>query len=101
MSGGIDWDLRHRFGQELEDAVKAAIRAIGGRLPIGQALIVETGDLDVPYLVCAPTMEVPMYVADTNNAYLAMRAALRAVTRFNEAHPDAIQVLGVPGLCTG
>jgi O-acetyl-ADP-ribose deacetylase (regulator of RNase III) len=101
MSGGIDLDLRLRFGQQLEDAVQGAIRNIGGMLPVGQALVVETGDGEVPYLVCAPTMEVPMHVAHTNNAYLAMRAALRAVERFNEKHPGAIQSIGVPGLCTG
>src|SRR5262249_51293856 len=70
MDGGIDWDLRERFGYEIEDAVRDRIAAWGGLLPVGEAIVVETGDDEVPYLISAPTMEVPMVVRGTRNAYL-------------------------------
>ena len=61
MDGGIDAALSARFPQ-VEAQVQAEITQVGGMLPVGQALIVETGDWDVAYLVCAPTMELPSAV---------------------------------------
>lgn len=99
MGGGVDWALRERFRCGIEDTVREAIGARGGFLPVGRALAVETGDLDVPYLIVAPTMEVPMRVAETNNAYVAFRAALQcALELFREG---ALQAIAAPGLCTG
>jgi O-acetyl-ADP-ribose deacetylase (regulator of RNase III) len=101
MDGGIDLALRDRFGHEIQDAVQERIEALGGRLPVGEAIVVETGDDEVPYLICAPTMVVPSWVAETNHAYLAMGALLRAAGDFNQGHPGAIETIGIPGLCTG
>jgi O-acetyl-ADP-ribose deacetylase (regulator of RNase III) len=101
MDGGIDFDLRERFGYEIEDRVRDSIQDRGGMLPVGQALVVETGDVEVTYLISAPTMEVPTFVASTANAYHAMRALLLAALRFNERQPGAIATIAIPGLCTG
>lgn len=101
MSGGIDFALRERFGARIEDAVRERIDRAGGILPVGQAIVVETGDEEVPYLISSPTMEVPTDVAHTHNAYYAMRALLRAVQRFNARNPGAIETVAIPGLCTG
>ena len=101
MDGGFDLVLRDRFGLDIETRVQAAIDARGGKLPVGIALIVETGDAWVPYLIAAPTMEIPTIVADTHNAYKAMLALLRAAWQFNEAHPLSISSIAIPGLCTG
>lgn len=100
MDGGIDAVLSARFPQA-EAQVQSAIALVGDFLPVGQALVVETGDLDVPYLVCAPTMEVPSRVGHTDNAFRAMLALLSAVEQFNAAHDDVIEAVAVPGLCTG
>jgi O-acetyl-ADP-ribose deacetylase (regulator of RNase III) len=67
----------------------------------GDLLDVETDDLDVPFLVCAPTMEAPFCVAHTDNAYRAMLALLEEVDRFNAENDDAIVTVAIPGLCTG
>ena len=45
-------------------------------------------------------MRVPQNIARTANAYLAFRAALRAVRDFNDRHGDPISRLLVPGLGT-
>ncbi|MBS1725522.1 MAG: macro domain-containing protein [Armatimonadetes bacterium] len=100
MDGGFDLLLRVRF-PGVDVAVQREIDQLGGMLPIGHALVVETGDFDVPYLVSAPTMEVPMNIAHTNNVYLATRAVFRAVHEFNLENDGEIQSIAIPGLGTG
>ncbi len=100
MDGGIDAILNRRF-PHVESRVQAAIARVGTMLPVGEALIVETGDPDVPYLVCAPTMELPSRVSHTNNAFRAMHAILSAVELYNVENRDVIRSVAVPGLCTG
>lgn len=94
MDGGIDIVLRERFPL-VESRVQDAIAATGAPLPVGHCLVIETGDLDVPYLLCAPTMQFPTRVAHTNHAFLAMQAILKA------AADHGIASIAVPGLCTG
>jgi O-acetyl-ADP-ribose deacetylase (regulator of RNase III) len=102
MDGGLDLLLRERFvAGDIQGTVHEAIAAKGGRLPVGRALVVGTDDDEVPYLVVAPTMEVPCEVGHTVNAYRAMRALLRAVQRFNARGEGHIGSVAVPGLCTG
>jgi O-acetyl-ADP-ribose deacetylase (regulator of RNase III) len=100
MDGGIDAVLSRHF-PHVEERVQAAIAERGGALPVGRALIVATEDDVVPYLVCAPTMEVPGDFGHTTNAFRAMRALLSAIARFNADNEGAILSVGVPGLCTG
>jgi len=100
MDGGFDVLLRARF-PGVDVKVQREIDLRGGHLPVGHAIIVETGDWDVPYLVAAPTMEIPSPIAHTNNVFLAMRGLLHAVHRFNSNADSSIQSLAVPGLGTG
>lgn len=100
MDGGFDLLLRIRF-PGVDVAVQREIDAQGGLLPVGHAIIVDTGDFDVPYMVSAPTMEVPMNIAHTNHVYLATRAILETVHNFNQANDYAIQSVAIPGLGTG
>lgn len=101
MDGGIDGAYAQRFGQEMCDRLRTVLRAAwDGELPVGCAVIVETGDLSIPYLVSAPTMRVPADVSDTVNAYLAFRAALLAVRQANRRQPGMIRSVLCPGMCT-
>lgn len=100
MDGGIDLALSTRFPR-IEKRVQEAIAGVDILLPVGQALVVETEDGYVSYLVCAPTMEVPSHVGHTNNAFRAMLALLKAVEKFNAANEEPITSVGIPGLCTG
>jgi O-acetyl-ADP-ribose deacetylase (regulator of RNase III) len=96
MDGGIDLAYLNRFGQWLQPALQGAIAEhFGGELPIGQALIVETHDGSIPFMISAPTMRVPAPVPHSNHAYLALRAALRVATI-----QPGIQSVLCPGLCT-
>jgi O-acetyl-ADP-ribose deacetylase (regulator of RNase III) len=101
MDGGIDALYSRRFGWDLQERLQALLRAEhGGELPVGQAVLVETRDPEIPYCVSAPTMRVPMVVAETVNAYLAFRASLRLVLECNRRSPGAIKSLLCPGLGT-
>src|SRR5207247_1370786 len=86
-------------------AQKAVMAAIAehffGELPVGVALVVELSGQRFPFVVAAPTMRIPGSVANTLNAYLAMRAALVAVLRHNKSGGRPIRSLAVPGLGTG
>jgi O-acetyl-ADP-ribose deacetylase (regulator of RNase III) len=100
MDGGIDYALRERF-RGIEEQVRNGIAMAGSYLPVGMAIVVETLDLEVPYLICAPTMEIPSDVGNTRNAFLAMSALLSALDEFNAANDDVITSIAIPGLCTG
>jgi O-acetyl-ADP-ribose deacetylase (regulator of RNase III) len=64
-------------------------------LPVGQAIVAETGSKQFPFLITAPTMRIPGDVANSLNAYLAMCAILRAALN----HPKISSVL-CTGLCS-
>jgi O-acetyl-ADP-ribose deacetylase (regulator of RNase III) len=102
MDGGIDLVYLRRFGWELQARLQGHLKEEhDGELPVGQAIIVETYDAAIPYLVSAPTMRIPMNVSKTVNAYLAFRAAIRAVKLHNRERPQAaIRTVLCPGLCT-
>jgi len=102
MDGGLALQIVERFGMDLEDGVRGAIReGFAGEILVGQAVVLPTGG-NPPYLVYAPTTRTPQKAADSLNAYLATRAALAAVRTFNGIHGgEPIRSLILPGLCTG
>jgi len=100
MDGGLDHLLSERFGWDLEQRVQRAIQSRPMReLLIGEAIVVPTEDVRIPWLICAPTMRVPMRIRTTVNAYLAMKAILIAARTHKTDIP--IETLAVPGLGTG
>ncbi len=110
MTGEVDAVYARRFGVRLVSRVRDQIlEHHGGELLVGDAEVIETADGDIPFLICAPTMRVPMRVSDTVNPYLAARAVLRLV-RYGHfrgapfpgvAVRDLIGVVAMPGLGTG
>ena len=101
MDGGLDAQIVDFFGEDLEAEIQEMIGdRHDGELVVGLAEVVITQATQFPFLVVPPTMLVPQNVSRTVNAYLAFRAALRAVRTFNELHGDVIQTLLVPGLGT-
>ena len=101
MDGGIDAVYTHQFGERLQQRLQQLIAAEhGGELPVGMAVIVPTMHADIPWCISAPTMRVPRDVADTVNAYLAFRAALRAVLAHNASGQAPIERVLCPGLGT-
>lgn len=101
MDGGIDGAYTQYFGDQLQTSLQLHLHEEhGGELPVGQAVIVPTGDERIAHLISAPTMRLPMPVADTLNAYLAFRAAIRCVKQFNSSNAKPIESVLCPGLAT-
>ncbi|NML20631.1 Appr-1-p processing protein [Pseudoflavitalea sp. G-6-1-2] len=99
MDGGVDYAISERLGWELEKRLQQQIRELPeGELLVGRAMVLETGDKLIPYLISAPTMRIPTnFNIDTSvNAYLAMKAALLAALQ----HPH-ISSVAITGFCTG
>ena len=103
MDGGLDLAIRDHVGYKAEERLKKVIiDEYHGELPIGNAVIVETDNAKWPYLISAPTMRIPMNVSNTLNAYLAFRAILLAVSKFNQKHDrKVINSIICSGLGTG
>ena len=77
MDGGIDHLYSDCFGWDVQRRLQDIIRARHhGQLQVGVADIVETRHPRIPFVIAAPTMRVPMILADSVNPYLAARAAL-------------------------
>src|SRR5688572_23643489 len=99
MDGGLDYALSERFGWDLEKKLQKQIKELPeGELLVGQAILMETGDAEIPFLISAPTMRVPTnFNIDTSvNAYLAMKAIL-----IKAKNDNRISSVAIPGLCTG
>lgn len=102
MDGGIDWAISDLMEWKIHPIVQTMIaEKYDGEIPVGMAEVVPTGFPKFPYLVCVPTMRVPHDVSRTVNAFLATRAALLAVLRYNAAHNNPITSIAFPGMATG
>ena len=96
MNGGIDLAYSEYFGWGLQEDVQLRIKTeFDGELLVGQSFITETYDKDIPYIIIAPTMRIPMDVNESPNAYLTMKTILRTALQNN------VDYLLVCGLCTG
>lgn len=106
MDGGLDDLIRRAYAKDALDISHRVQRAIqedwAGEIPVGAALIVPTPGARFTHLICAPTMRTPRPVPRSLNAYLAFRAVLLAVRRWEHEHPDSpLRQVFCPGLATG
>ncbi|MBR9859814.1 hypothetical protein GYB22_03515 [bacterium] len=97
MDGGLDYAISRTLGWQVQERVQEKIRnEFHGELLVGQALLVETGNEKIPYLISAPTMRVPLILTNTVNVYLASKAVFRVV----KENPQ-IKTVTMSGLGTG
>jgi O-acetyl-ADP-ribose deacetylase (regulator of RNase III) len=110
MDGGIDLLYSHRFGWQVQAKLQKIIKEKHhGELLIGQAEIVETDVSQIPFIISAPTMRVPMILKDSVNPYLAARAVFLLIkygTFFDgnfkgEPINKYVQSVAFSGLATG
>jgi O-acetyl-ADP-ribose deacetylase (regulator of RNase III) len=107
MRGGIDAVYARAF-PGVEQNVRSTVLALhGGELPIGEAVVVPTGETVPAWLISAPTMRQPgeLLPPDTVNPYLAARAVFLKWRdgRLEQGTDlcDAVDTIAMPGLGTG
>lgn len=106
MDGGIDLLYSRRFGWGVQKRLQELIRQEhGGELLVGAAAIVPTEDEQIPFVIAAPTMRVPMTLRDSVNPYLATRAVLLLWKngRLPDGSPikETVKTIAFPGMGTG
>jgi O-acetyl-ADP-ribose deacetylase (regulator of RNase III) len=64
---------------------------------VGKAMVLQTGDAQISFLISAPTIRIPanFNIETSINAYLAMKAIL-----ITGKADERISSIAVPGLCT-
>ncbi|AFY96354.1 macro domain-containing protein [Chamaesiphon minutus] len=110
MDGGIDGVYMWHFGDDIQIRVRRQIfDRHHGEILVGQADVVATENVRIPYLIFAPTMRVPMNLQDTVNPYLAARAIFLLVKDgvfksgeyTGQKISSRIETIALPGLGTG
>jgi O-acetyl-ADP-ribose deacetylase (regulator of RNase III) len=110
MDGGIDGLYMWHFGDDIQMRVRRQIFDYHyGEIVVGQADVVETRNEQIPYLIFAPTMRVPMNLQETVNPYLAARAifllmmngSFKSGEFTGQKISDRINTIAFPGLGTG
>lgn len=110
MDGGIDYLYSKFFGWHVQERLQELIRVRHhGELVVGAAEIVPTDHPQIPYVIAAPTMRVPMILRETVNPYLACRATLLLIKHgifssgphAGQPIHTAVQTIAIPGLGTG
>lgn len=110
MDGGIDMVYSQHFGWGVQKQLQEQINQFRhGELLVGEAEIVATHHSQIPYVIAAPTMRVPMILADTVHPYLAARAIFLLIKNgkfrtgelAGEKISDAVTSIAIPGLGTG
>ncbi len=106
MDGGLDMAISRFFGGQVQERLQEKIQSKHhGELLVGVAEIVQTDHAQIPYVISAPTMRVPMILKDTVNVYLAIRGLLLLVKygQFEDgiAIKEKVQTIALPGMGTG
>ena len=97
MDGGIDHIYTNYFGIKPQEEIQKLISLRPeGQLPIGAAVMVQTGNKKIPYMISAPTMIGPEPVPPSN-AFFAMSAILQNATK----NKKLVKKVFCPGLTTG
>jgi WD40 repeat protein len=100
MDGGVDSVITKIYGTQLHNRVQQYILdEYQGEQPVGTAFIIPAGK-DNKFLAHCPTMRVPMDIRNTDYVYLAMKALLREVHKFNRRHDNQIKTVVCPGFGT-
>ncbi len=85
LDSGLDGIFARRFGTRLQRMLQERIsHECDHELPIGEALIVPTGDFALPFLVASPATRLPGSISVEPYLFSSIHAALRATDRWND-----------------
>ncbi len=99
LDGGFDAAITANLGTQVQVELQRIIQTnYNGELLVGEAILFETKNPQIPYCISAPTMRVPMYLGNKSvNAYLAARAIFLILKQDNLP----FETITIPGLGTG
>ncbi len=97
MDGGLDYLISKTLGWDIQSNLKKYINEeLDGELVVGQAVAISTTNCNIPFVISAPTMRVPMILGtNSTNVYLATRAALITMKKCK------LDSIVFPGMGTG
>ncbi|SDZ41367.1 O-acetyl-ADP-ribose deacetylase (regulator of RNase III), contains Macro domain [Amycolatopsis xylanica] len=107
MRGGIDAVYARAYPGVEQNVRSAVLHFHGGELPVGEAVVVPTGETAPAWLISAPTMRRPgeRLPDDTVHPYLAARAVF---LKWRDGQLEqgldvrqAVDTIAMPGLGTG
>lgn len=102
MDAGMDLAVVRFFGTQIMERIqKQILEEFLGEQPVGTCLLIATGHVRHAFVAHAPTMRVPMNIAETDHVYLATWAVLTAICRHNRASDKPIKTLVCPAFGTG
>jgi O-acetyl-ADP-ribose deacetylase (regulator of RNase III) len=91
LDTGIDCAFARRFGRRLQRALQERIECeFDCEMRVGEAIVVPTGDLSLPFVVAAPATQFPGTIADEPMMYRSELAGLRAIDAWNAADEGPI-----------
>ncbi len=97
MDGGLDLVISKKLGWGIQTNLQKILRSeYNGELLVGQALLLETENKEIPYCIAAPTMRVPSHLKDSVNVYLAAKAIFKILKE-----NTVINTVTISGLGTG
>lgn len=102
MDGSLDYVISMRLGWQISQKLQIELQKnYNGELLVGQAILVKTDNLEVPYLISAPTMRVPgSNISNTVNVYLATKAIFQLLKKVEKEYPN-LNSITISGLGTG
>ena len=108
MDGALDLAISKKIGWQVQEKLQKRIATsfYNGELLVGQAILIETENSEIPYCISAPTMRVPLILKDSVNVYLAAKAIFTLLIKVNSEawvsnHEELIGTVTISGLGTG
>ena len=106
MDGGLDLQISKFFGWHVQERLQEIIKKKHhGELLVGYAEIIETDHKNIPYIISAPTMRVPMILKESVNVYLATKAVLvllkYGIFSNGSLIREKVNKIAIPGMGTG
>jgi len=91
LDAGIDGAFARRFGRRLQRSLQERIGTeFDAEMPVGDAVVIPTGDLTLPFVVAAPATNLPGTIAAEPMIYRSLLAALRVIDAWNAADEGPI-----------
>jgi len=86
LDSGLDGAFARRFGRRLQRSLQERIACeFDAELPVGEAVILPSGDFTLPFVVMAPATQLPSGIAKEPMIFRAIDAAIRSIARWNAA----------------